>query len=246
VDESETLSAFPGYSRREHQRKREMMDFRGVVVRSVLLGSLGAVALLGADFSAYRGVQLGASLLVAAKQAGVSPTDFRTAHKRPALIQEMDWVPRSPGLSDPVKDGVLYFVNGELYRIAITYDRYKVEGMTTEDVIETISATYGPATRPVVEVPYHSIYGETAPVEARWEDEKYSYNLVQTDNRKSFAMILYSKQMETVAEAAIAEGARLDAQEAPQKEVERQKQQDEEERLVLEKARAANKPKFRP
>lgn len=199
-----------------------------------------------ADFSTYRGIQLGVKLPIAAKQAGIPLANVRLIQKRPVLIQEMDWLPHTLGLSDPVKEGVLCFFNDELFRITVTYDRYKVEGLTSEDVIETISATYGPATRPVAEVLYHSLYGETARVEARWEDEQYSYNLVRTGDLKSFAMILYSKKIEIAAEAALAEAARLDAQEAPQKEIDRQKQRDEEERLVQDKARAVNKPNFRP
>lgn len=222
------------------------MYFLGFPVRSALLSALGAVTLLGADFSTYRGIQLGAKLPVAAKQAGIPPANARLVQERPALIQEMDWLPHALGLSDPAKEGILYFFNEELFRITVTYDRYKVEGLTSEDVIETISATYGPATRPVAEVLYHSFYGEIARVEARWEDEQYSYNLVRTGDLKSFAMILYSKRMEIAAEAAIAEAARLDAKEAPQKEVDRQKRRNEEERLLQDKARAANKPNFRP
>ena len=222
------------------------MHFSGFVVRSALLNALGAFTLLGADFSTYRGIQLGAKLPVAAKQAGILPANVRLVQKRPALIQEMDWLPHTLGLSDPVKEGVLCFFNEELFRITITYDRYKVEGLTSEDVIESISATYGSATRPIAEILYHSLYGETARVEARWEDEQYSYNLVRTGDLKSFAMILYSKKVEIAAEAALAEAARLDGQEAPQKEIDQKKRQDEEERLVQDKARAANKPNFRP
>ena len=222
------------------------MSCTGFVVRSALFSAFGAVTLLGADFSIYRSLQFGAHLPVAAKQAGIPPANLRLLQKRPALIQEMDWVPQSLGLSDPAKNGALCFFNEELFRITVTYDRYKVEGLTSEDVIETISATYGPATRPEAEVPYHSIYGEIARVEARWEDEQYSYNLVRTGDQKSFAMIMYSKRLEIAAEAAVAEAARLDAQEAPQKEMDRQKLRDEEERLALDKARTANKPNFRP
>lgn len=51
--------------------------------------------------------------------------------------------------ADPVSSGALYFFNGGLFRIVITYDRFKIE-----DIIETISATYGVATRPNEEVAY--------------------------------------------------------------------------------------------
>jgi hypothetical protein len=207
--------------------------------------------LCAGDFSNYRGLQFGMNVSAAAKQAGTKPTDVRTAHERPALIQEMEWQPRSRFLADPAKadsvqDGLLCFYNGELFRIIVTYDRSKVEGLTTEDMVEAISLAYGAATKPSAEVAYHSNYGEVATVLARWEDPEYSYNLIRTGNRSSFAMVLYSKRLDALAQAAIVEAVRLDAKEAPQRELEKQKRRDEEERLVLDKARSANKPNFRP
>ena len=99
---------------------------------------------------------------------------------------------------------------------------------------------------PTAEVAYNSIYGETAPVVARWEDSEYSYNLVRSGDRSSFGMILYSKRLDALAQAATVESVRLETQEAPQRELEKQKKRDNDERLVLEKARSVNKPNFRP
>ena len=52
--------------------------------------------------------------------------------------------------------------------------------------------------------------------------------------------------MEEPVQKALAESAKLDLSEAPQREVERVAKQDEIERIKLEKARLVNKPKFRP
>jgi beta-xylosidase len=57
---------------------------------------------------------------------------------------------------------------------------------------------------------------------------------------------MYSKRLDALARAAIAESVRLDDQEAPQRETERQKKKDEENRVRQEKARQANKAPFRP
>jgi hypothetical protein len=208
-------------------------------------------SLLGAeDLSTYRGLQFGMNLAAAAKQASMKPSEARVVHQRPAVIQELQWLPRnssgSPFQADPVKEGLLCFYNGELFRIVVTYDRYRVEGMTASDMIQAISATYGIATRPAAQIPYHSIYGEVAEVVARWEDNEYSYNLVESGDRSSFALILYSKRLQTLAEAAIVEAVRLDAQEAPQREVELQQKKEKESHLRLERARSVNKPNFRP
>lgn len=217
----------------------------------ILCGVLGTSMLYAGDFSSYRGLQFGMNLTAAAKQAGTKPTGARIVHQSPALIQEMDWQPRAPVRADPVKadpvkEGRLFFFNGELFRIVVTYDRYKVEGMTAEDMIESLSAIYGKATTPTADIASHSIYGETAAVVARWEDSEYSYNLVRTSDRSSFSLVLYSKRLDALAQAAIVEALRLDAQEAPQRELEKQKKRDDDDRLVLEKARSVNKPNFRP
>jgi hypothetical protein len=217
----------------------------------ILCGVWGTSLLAATDFSSYRGLRFGMNVSAAAKQAGTDPSVARLVHQRPALIQEMEWQPRVPVLavpakSDPVKEGLLSFVNGELFRIVVTYDRYKVEGMTAEDMIEGISAAYGTPTRPSAEIAYHSNYAEVAPVLARWEDPDYSYNLVRTGDRSSFAMVLYSKRLDATAQASMVEATRLEAQEAPQRELDKQKKRDGEERLALEKARSLNKPNFRP
>jgi hypothetical protein len=218
---------------------------------ALLCGVLGTSMLSAADLSSYRGLKLGMTLAAASKQAGSKPGEARVLHQRPALIQEMTWELRSPiqasaAKPDPVKDGLLSFVNGELFRIVVTYDRYKVEGMSADDIIQAISATYGPATKPTAEIAYHSNYAEAAPVLARWEDSEYSYDLVRTGDRASYALVLYSKKLEAEARAAIVESARLDAQDAPQRELDKQKKRDDDERLALDKARSVNKPNFRP
>jgi hypothetical protein len=215
--------------------------------------SIFSPAMLAAaeDFSSYRGFQFGSNLSVAAKQAGAQPSEAILMHQRPAVIQELNWRPGSPMQADPAKTGAvqdaqLFFYNGDLFRIVVTYDRYKVEGMTAEDMIEAISVTYGTATRPAAEIAYRSDYGEVAPVIARWEDSAYSYNLVRTGDQSSFAMILYSKRVDALAQAATTEAARLEAEDAPKQEVQRQKNRAEEARVHLENARLLNKPNFRP
>jgi len=213
---------------------------------------LGAFTLYATDLSSYRGLQFGMDPTAAATVAGTTPAGATIVHQRPAaLIQEMEWQPRPRGLSDsvkedPVKEVLLSFFNGELFRMVVTYDRYRVEGMTAEDMIEGISATYGMATRPTAEIAYHTSYAEVASVIARWEDSQYSYDLVRTGDRSSFVMVLYSKRLDALAQAAIVEAIRLETQEAPQRELDKQKKQTEEKRLSLEKARSLNKPNFRP
>jgi hypothetical protein len=217
-----------------------------------LIAILFCASLLGAaDFSTYRSFQLGMGLPEAAKQADRKSSDATTLYQRPALIQEMNWAPRTSALSgtakpDPVQECLLRFYNGRLFQIVVSYDRYKIEGMTAEDLIETISTVYGMPARPSAEIAYHSLFGETAPVLARWEDSQYSYNLVPSRAQSSFALVLWSKKLYPLAQGAMVEAARLNAEEAPRKEIENSKKKEDDARLLLEKARAVNKPNFQP
>lgn len=220
--------------------------FRAAIVCPIGLTSL----LCAADFSNYRGFQFGTTVATASTQAGVRPSEVRLVHQRPAVIQELDWrispYQSDTKKSDPVREGLLRFYNGELFQIVTTYDRQRIEGMTEADMVEGISLTYGTATKPAAEIAYHSNYGEVAPVIARWENAEYSYNLVRTGNQASFALIMTVKRLDVLAQAAIAEARRLDALEAPQKAIDLQKKQEAQDRVVLDKARSANLPNFRP
>jgi hypothetical protein len=216
----------------------------------VLCAFVGGSLSAAQDFSSYRGLKFGISTAAAAKEADITPDQVRTVHRQPDVIQEIDWQPRessaNPSGADPVKGAVLSFFNGELFRIVVAYDRYKIEGMTADDMVHAISLTYGAAARPKATVPYHSNYGESTPVVARWESPEYTYDLVRTGDQASFAMILYSKQVEPVAEASIVKALKIEADEAPQREIDRKKKRDDEERLALEKVRSVNTPNFRP
>ena len=59
-------------------------------------------------------------------------------------------------------------------------------------------------------------------------------------------MILNSKRLNALAQAAIIEAVRLEALEVPQRAIEFQKKQQAEDRLVLDQARSKNIANFRP
>jgi hypothetical protein len=205
------------------------------------------------DLSRYREFQMGMNLLAVTKQAGMKPSEARATHQRPALIQELEWRPQdsldSAPATEPVKEVLFSFYNGELFRIQVIYDQYKTQGLTNEDMVEAISAQYGPATRPAAKIILFSSfysYNDSEEVIARWEDSQYSFNLFRSSYRPTFGMLGYSKQLDPLAQAAILKAIQLDEQEAPQREIERQKKEDEETRAAAEKARPAHKADFRP
>ena len=212
---------------------------------------LTAPSLLAGDLAKYREFQFGTSLSAVAKQRGMQQTsEVKVVHERPVLIQELQWQPlrsyRSDYATDPVKEIILGFYNGELFQMVVNYDRFKTEGITPEDMIEAISKIYGTATRTTAEITYHSVYTEVSKVIARWEDPEYSYNLVGSSDRPNFTLVLFSKRLDALASAATIEAVRMEKEEAPQREIDARQKQEEDRRLQLDKARLVNKPAFRP
>ncbi len=205
------------------------------------------------DLSRYREFQFGMSLAAIAKQGGMEPSEAKTIHQRPAVIEELAWrptrsfAPSAP--ADSVNEVLFSFYNGELFRMVVNYDRIRTEGLTDEDMVEAISAKYGIATKPAAKVILFSssqVYNDSEKIIARWEDPQYSFNLFRSTYQPTFGMLVFSKRLDAQAQAAVAEAIRLDEQGAPQREIERQRKQDAVERAGQEEARVLNKAAFRP
>jgi hypothetical protein len=215
----------------------------------LLLGAVSTPSWAG-DLSKYRSFQFGTDLATVAGQAGLSPSQAKVIHSRPALMQDLEWRPRPIGSSsqtESASDVVFSFYNGALYRIEVNYDRYEMEGMTAEDIVNAVSATYGTAVKPAAPAQLaEERYGEREEAVARWQDPRYSFDLIRYSYGPTFKLIGVLKRLEAPAQAAILEAARLDEQEAPQRDAERIVTEQQTERAKLEKARLVNIPRFRP
>ena len=224
------------------------MTKRSALTSFLLLGAMSAIT-LAADLSRYRNFQLGSGLPAVAKQVGASPSQAKAIHHRPALIQELEWRPQpAPSAqAESANDVVFSFYEGELFRIAITYDRYESEGLTADDFIEAISAAYGVAEKPIP--PANAVqgrYGDQEEIVARWQDSQYCFDLIRSSYAPSFRLVGVLKRLQAPAQAAALEAKRLDDQEAPQRDAARITSEEAAARTKLEKARLVNKPKFRP
>ena len=231
-----------------------MTNLGGTVSRSALasflvFGALAAPTLAG-DLSRYRNFQLGTDLPTVARQVGASPSQAQVIQRRPALIQELKWRPNALGASpemESVQEVVFTFYGGELFRIAVNYDRYGTEGLTVDDLIEVVSATYGIAEKPTDPAKAsQGRYGDQEETVARWQDSQYCFDLIRSSYGPSFRLIGVLKRLQVPVQAAITEAKRLDDQEAPQKDAARIADEKEAERAKLEKSRLVNKPKFQP
>ena len=216
----------------------------------LLLAGCGVIpaATAAGDLSKYRGFEFGADLPAVLKQAGADMSQVKVIHTRPALIQTLEWHPRNLGPSPQQEsvDGVVFsFYNGALYRIAVNYDRYEIEGLTAEDMVGALSVIYG-AAAPIPAKGAPDEYGDRPDVLARWEDSQYTFDLTRSSYGPSFQLIGVQRTLDTSAQSAISEAKRLDDQEAPQREAARAASEQDAAKAKLEKARVVNKPRFRP
>ncbi len=200
----------------------------------------------GADLSTYRGFQLGMSLSAAVKHSGMDISEVTTIHQRPARIQELTWDPQRFSVNDgePVEQVLFSFYNGQLFRMVVDYDAEKIKGLTSEDIVAAVSAKYGlPTKRAEVTFALPAEFPEdTLQTVARWEDADSSFSLVQLPYGPNFQLVVVSKRLSTLTDAALAEGTRLDAEEAPG----RLQQKEQSDKNDLSKDRVTNKARFRP
>src|SRR5215469_436592 len=201
----------------------------------------------GQNLSTYRKFSLGASLASISKQVGQDPGQANLIHQRPAVIQQLVYwpIPTSSFSSqaESVSQILFTFYDGELYKIAVTYDGDATQGLTDDDMVQAISARYGTAKRfyPEIQLLTNDEYAPKETAIARWEDSRTSVDLSRSESLNSFELDVFSRALETKAQAATAESLRLEKQEAPQKEIDRQKSAADK----LEVARQKNIKAFR-
>ena len=217
------------------------MKIMCTVVISLAMILLSAPLIHGQDLSKYRNFSFGMTVADIAKQIDQTPANAAVVHERPAPIEELTWLPPqrydSSRPAEPVDEILFSFCNGSLYRMLVTYEGSATKGLTDEDMVRVVSAKYGVATRPVAAVvnfPMNPSYKATEKVIARWEDSQYSLNLFRSYG-DTFAIVMFTKQLDAQAGISIAESVKLDQEEAPQKQAARAKKTAEDVELERQK-----------
>jgi hypothetical protein len=170
------------------------------------------------------------------------------------MIQDLVWRPQyvSPSArvgADPIRDILFSFYNDRLFRIVVSYERDRTEGLTNADLIDAVSAIYGAPVIPSV--------GQAGPARrvadfyegtavAQWEDAAHRVTLFRGTYPVVFRLVVLSRNLDDLAQAAAIEATRLDNHEAPQREADRLKTEITDARAAQEKARVVNKAAFRP
>jgi hypothetical protein len=230
-----------------------MMNARLLAVCLAIVCSTQALDSQG--LSRYRDFALGSDVASVSELAGVSASKAKTIHQRPALLQDLEWRPvrwnlgSTAASTDPVEQIVFSFYNDQLFRVVVDYAHDRTDGMTDADMIEAISAAYGTPVqrRPGAGRVASQVEVESGSVVARWGDDGRAVVLYRTSSyREVFRLIVTEPALDDLARKATTQAVRLDEQEAPNREIARQKKERDDGRAAAEKARIANKAVFRP
>jgi hypothetical protein len=202
----------------------------------------------GQDLSKYRNFSFGMSLVDLSKQVNAKTEDASVIQQSPALIQELtswpaqSYQPSAP--SESVQDILFSFYNGDLYKIVVTYENSATQGLTPEDMVRAFSAKYGAATVPLAVKTSTTFedYSNTEEAIAFWEDSQYSLTLCRSPLSNAFELVMFSKQVNAQADAAIAKAARQQREDAPRRQAAQVKREADE----LEALRQTNLKAFQP
>jgi hypothetical protein len=218
---------------------------------SLVFALMLCVGLLNAQAPVkYREFELGSNVAAVATISGVAASDVKVIHQRPALVQALEWRPRytygsAASSPDPVDRMVFTFYNDQLYKVVVDYDARRTEGITQADVVAALSATYGTATVPTGRI-RETQYGQPDVRLASWGDAEYSVTLFRVAYPNTFRLVVSSTRLDLLAAAAGVEAVRLDALEAPQRELVRVRVAADAARVAEEEAKRVNLPGFRP
>ena len=235
------------------------MNSAHVLVTVVVGVAFSGAPAFAQDLSRYRAYVLESSLDTVTTASGARLTDAKSLHERPAKIQELEW--RAPyarsgsPLADPVRAIEFTFYNDALYQVVVMYGRDRTEGLTNADVVASLSATYGAPTLASARTRTSRATEAVADtiVVARWDSASASLTLLRDAYSPDLQLILVSKPLSTRARTAIREAVRLDAIEAPRRDLELRKKDLEQRKKEVadataarDQARTTNKAAFRP
>ena len=168
------------------------------------------------------------------------------------MIEELRWRPQRYGAAaastDPVREVVFSFYEDKLFMVAVEYDRQRIEGLTDADLIASMAKTYGPPVLTSTSLQPGAVPAEPGRdvVVAQWAEADAAVRLLRGTYPTSLRLVLALTSVEGLARTASVEALLKDSDEAPQREVDRQKQVTEDRRLAADKARGVNRPAFRP
>lgn len=224
--------------------------------RPVLPAALAIMVVLAltpvsaADFGTYRTFTLGSSTDDVMARSGAARRDLKTLHERPSLLEELSW--RSPFRTlasdpDPVAAIVFGFIDHQLFRMSIDYDRSRTQGLTKADILSSLSAVYGTRSARTAVVPKPAFDSLDVPTAvASWRQDDTLVVLTESAYSGSFGLVISSIRLEALARKARTSAVTMDTREAPARAAAQAKADADAERAAAEKIRSANKAGFTP
>lgn len=221
------------------------------VALSAIVAVVAACTVAAAEFSKYREFDLGSSVAAVVAVTKTADRDLKTIHSRPALLQDVVWQPRYMS-GAPVADRssineiAFNFVDDRLFRMTVTYDRSRTNGLTNADMIAALTDVYGPASNPTTPPRARDEDERLVTVLAQWQQADTHLVLQRIDYNDSFSLVITSLPLEAIARKARTTAVVLEAREAPAREAAVAKKRAEDQRAAEEQARTANKKVFKP
>jgi hypothetical protein len=176
-----------------------------------------------------------------------------TIHNRPALLQQLEWRPRyMAGAPQPDRDSigevVFSFVDDQLFKMAIEYARDRTSGLTTDDMVGSLTAVYGAPSSPSPQrrTTSSAVALDAAVVIAEWRHADTTVVLQRKEYSESFFLVITSLPLDIIARKAQATAVAMDQREAPAREAALLKKQADDDKAAAETTRTANKKVFRP
>ena len=199
----------------------------------------------------YREFELGSNLASIARLIGAEASKAKVIHSRPSVLKDLEWRPRyragSESTSDPVDLIVFRFYDDRLYMMVVDYDRRRTAGMNSTDMIAAVTETYGAVSqipsRPMGAAGQYSFPDTPLGV---WGDETTTISLLRVAYPESFRLVVASRELQELARVAGDTAVRLDKEEAPQRELDRQKREATDSLAASEKLKNENKATFKP
>jgi hypothetical protein len=219
-------------------------------VAAVACAAVMAVQVVASSpvYSRYRGVSIGDAVDTAVASLGMTASDITVVHARPSLVQQLTWRPNQfftgrTGPSDALAEMVLTFHHGRLARLVATYEREKTAGLTNVDLRDAFTTVYGPSM--LVPTPGPVSAGQ-AEVIGQWGDGETLVVVWREVYPPRVKVTVSSVAGNRLMQDAMASGVRLDAIEAPTREIVRRVSDELTQRRRAEQSRVDNKAAFKP
>lgn len=200
-------------------------------------------------YSSYRGVSIGDSVSAVVASLKMAPGDVAVVHARPALIQQLTWRPNEyfagrTGPPDALVEMVLSFHLGRLARLVATYERARTEGLTNADLHASFTSIYG--TSMLVPTATRAPSPGEPEIIGQWGDSETLVVVWREGYPGRVKVTVSSVAADRLLQDARTSGARLDAVEAPTREIVRRISAETTRQQRGEQSRSDNKASFKP